>query len=608
MGIDDERRQILDELSSLPAGTVVRKRINGREQPYLQWREGGKVRSRYLKKDERDDVIRQVERRRMLSARLKELDASASASGPAGAAATEALIEEPYETMVRIGATLEHRVARVASWERRDSYAVLQHYLERGPGDRVCLISGLRRTGKTTMMRQAIADMASEDRARTAFIEILVGNDLGQLRRDLHRLQIAGYAYVFVDEVTLLSDFIDNAALFADVFAMEGMRIVLTGTDSLGFWFACHEELYDRAVLIRTTHIPFREHARLLGTDDIDEYLEYGGTLRMGAADFSDPYSYDGDADPTFASEESTRRYIDTAIVRNIQNSLSFYRGGTHFRHLRELYLADELTGAINRVIEDANHEFVAEVLKRDFVSHDLGSARQLLARARDPKRRSDVLDRVDISSTTARLAELLDIKEGDRQSSKVSDVHAIEIREYLEALDLLVRIPTEEATGGPLDRAIFTQPGMRYAQAKALVYALLQDPVFAGAGRRARRLAAETVLSDVRGRMLEDIVLFETSRSLPPSKEAFKLEFAVGEFDMVVYDEETDTCDVYEVKHSTERHPAQRRFLLDEKCRLACERAVAPIRRSLVLYRGDSAVEDGVVYENVTSYLLSLR
>ena len=101
--------------------------------------------------------------------------------------------------------------------------------------------------------------------------------------------------------------------------------------------------------------------------------------------------------------------------------------------------------------------------------------------------------------------------------------------------------------------------------------------------------------------------MLFETVRTLPSHKEAFKLEFAVGEYDMVVYDEETDTCDVYEIKHARERHPAQRRFLLDDGCRETCAQVVAPIRRSVVLYRGEPCTEDGVDYENVADYLRSL-
>ena len=66
------------------------------------------------------------------------------------------------------------------------------------------------------------------------------------------------------------------------------MKIVLSGTDSLGFWFALHQELYDCAITIHTTFIPFREHSRLLGIDSIDEYIRYGGTLRAGELNFDD--------------------------------------------------------------------------------------------------------------------------------------------------------------------------------------------------------------------------------------------------------------------------------------------------------------------------------
>ena len=47
----------------------------------------------------------------------------------------------------------------------------------------------------------------------------------------------SGYKYVFIDEVTLIEDFIEGAALFSDIFAACGMKIVLSGTDSLGFFF-----------------------------------------------------------------------------------------------------------------------------------------------------------------------------------------------------------------------------------------------------------------------------------------------------------------------------------------------------------------------------------
>lgn len=55
-----------------------------------------------------------------------------------------------------------------------------------------------------------------------------------------------------------------------------------------------------------------------------------------------------------------------------------------------------------------------------------------------------------------------------------------------------------------------------------------------------------------MRGRMMEDIVLLETKMS-KPRKQVFRLQFPVGEYDMVVVDPEEIECEVYEIKHSAE-------------------------------------------------------
>ena len=110
------------------------------------------------------------------------------------------------------------------------------------------------------MLRQAIGRMTKEDLSRTAYIKARRTDNMAMMNRDLKKLFNAGFRYVFIDEVTLMEDFIDSAALFSDVFATMGMKIVLSGTDSLGFWLAMDEELYDRAKPIHTTFIPYREY------------------------------------------------------------------------------------------------------------------------------------------------------------------------------------------------------------------------------------------------------------------------------------------------------------------------------------------------------------
>lgn len=484
----------------------------------------------------------------------------------------------------------------------------LEDYLYSGESDRVCLVFGLRRTGKTTMLRQAIARMNKEDLSRTTYIKARRSDTMAMMNRDLKKLFDAGFRYVFIDEVTLMRDFIDSAALFSDVFAAMGMKIVLSGTDSLGFWLAMDQELYDRAKPIHTTFIPYREYSRLLGIDSIDEYIRYGGTLRAGELAFDDEDVNAQDA--SFRDDESTRRYIDTAICKNIQHSLACYEAGGHFRHLYALYEAGELTSVINRIIEDMNHRFLLSVLTDDFQSHDLRLTASNLRKERDPEKRTEILDHIDTEAVTQRLMELLDIRNKEEQSIGITDTHIQEIKEYLSALELIVNCPIETADPGAksVEHILFTQPGMRYCQAQALVHSLMKDETFSVSSEFEKTQTAGRILEEVRGRMLEDIVLLETMKAADRGHRVFKLQFAAGEFDMVIYNEKENCCEIFEIKHSDKQVPAQYRHLADqEKCDKT-ERRFGPIRGRYVLYRGeDAALENGVQYRNVERYLNDL-
>ena len=598
-----QRQKMIQELekkiAELPVGYISKKTINGKIQYYHQWTEGGKKRSQYLRDGEMEPLREQIEQRKSLQAQLKELRAGMPK------------VRQPkldFETSVIVGKGLEAMSQGVKNWELRDCFDQLEGYLYGKEYDRVCLVFGLRRTGKTTMLRQAIGRMTKENLSRTAYIKARRNDNMAMMNRDLKKLFDAGFRYVFIDKVTLMEDFIDSAALFSDVFAAMGMKIVLSGTDSLGFWLAMDQELYDRAKPIHTTFIPYREYSRLLGIDSIDEYIRYGGTLRAGELAFDDEDVNAQDA--SFRDDESTRRYIDTAICRNIQHSLACYEAGGHFRHLYSLYEAGELTSAINRIIEDMNHRFLISVLTDDFRSHDLRLTAANLRKERDPEKRTDVLDRVDTEAVTRRLMELLDIRNKEEQSIGITPAHIAEIKQYLAALELIVDCPIEttEPETKPLEHILFTQPGMRYCQAQALVHVLLKDPQFSELSEYEKTRVSDRILEEVRGRMMEDIVLLETMKAADRDHRIFKLQFEVGEFDMVIYDQKENCCDIFEIKHSSTQVPLQYRHLMDEdKCRRT-EKRFGTIRGRYVLYRGeDIQMENGVQYRNVESYLKEL-
>ena len=578
------------QIAELPAGAVTKKTVNGKEYYYHRWTEEKKRREKYIPAEELDWFRKQIEQRKTLEKELKTMKKHLpKAAVPASSA-------QVFATTVRTGAALRAFSAPVRNYKKRECFQHLYDYIYGAMQDRVFILYGLRRTGKTTMIRQIFVEMSDAELAKSAFIQITTKNTLAEVNRDLQYLQTQGFQYVFLDEVTQMEDFIEGAALFSDVYATCGMKIVLSGTDSLGFLFTKDEQLYDRCVLLHTTFIPYREFASVLGIQGIDEYIRYGGTMSLGGIHYNEA--------STFASKESADEYVDTAIARNIQHSLRCYQYEGHFRNLRDLYEKNELTSAINRVVEDINHRFTLEVLTQDFKSHDLGISASNLRRDRNNP--TDILDRIDLSTVTESLRKLLEIRNKPEQTVVLDNAHVLEIKEYLDLLDLTqdIEIRSLPDVSRMSSRTVIAQPGLRYAQAGALIHSLLLDETFATLSLPERTAVQERILDEIRGRMMEDIVLLETKLA-NPKKEVFVLQFPIGEFDMVIFDSAAGSCQIFEIKHSTEVVPQQYRHLIDEEKCAQTEHRFGPITGRFVLYRGENRVlENGVVYQNVEEYL----
>ncbi len=612
--MNKKHNEIINRISTLPKGYVTQKVINGKTYYYHQWKDdNGKMHYDSVSEDNAAILREGIEQRKELQKKLKALiknNESHRASGVHESepvfGVTAAPAEYDFEVNAIYGIALRTMAEGAGEYKKRDCFHKLEEFVYGKQMDKVCLIYGLRRTGKTTLLRQLMIDMSEADLRHTLYIKATVSDSMADMNRAMKVAVKNGFKYVFIDEITLVSDFVDSASLFSDVYAVQGIKIILSGTDSLGFYFASNEELYDRAIMIHTTYIPFREHARLLGITSIDEYIRYGGTLKAGELRFGDDIDWE---EASFRDDESTRRYIDTAICKNIQHSLMCYKKGSHFRNLKRLYDANELTNAINRILQDMNHEFTKEVILREFVSRDLRSTAQMLRSVRNPEKRTDALDDMDVSNVIAGLKKILNIKEKEELQETVSTEVAEEIKEYFKALDLIeeIKVESSAAAFGNLSRTVFTQPGMRYCQAQALVYLLMRDEEFKGLSERKKLLISEKILDDVRGIMLEGIVLLETHKVMK-KKRVFKLQFAAGEIDMVIYNPEDDSCELYEIKHSNVQAEDQWKLLQNEKNLEYVRNIYGRISRKCVLYKGENEVlPDGREYKNVEEYLREL-
>ncbi|MBO4435995.1 MAG: AAA family ATPase [Fibrobacter sp.] len=575
-------------------GGITYKTINGKRYAYYQWTENGKQRSRRVKDEEFAELAAKIAAERAQKESLR--------------GALQGMVAEPavaysavpnFKTDVKTGAQLPRFFASVMKWKKRECFATLHDYIYGENNDRVLILYGLRRTGKTTLVRQIMGEMPAEMLAKTAFVQLSSRHSLADVNHDLKLLESLGYRYVFIDEVTMLSDFIEGAALFSDVFAAGGMKVVLSGTDSLGFVFSEDEQLYDRCILLHTTFIPYREFENVLGVVGVDKFIEFGGTMSMGGANYNtDKF--------TFATKESADDYVDSAIARNIQHSLKCYQHEGHFRSLQELYDAGELTNAINRIVEDVNHRFTIDVLTRKFKSGDLSRSAQNLRRDRFWP--TDILDRVDISAVTKRLKHLLQIRDKAEMAVGIGEAHRAEIKEYLDLLDLTCDIDVVNMSNlnARLSRTVLSQPGLRYAQASALIQSLLLDETFKNIPIAERMSIEKRILDEIRGRMMEEIVLLETKMARP-DKQVFQLQFAVGEFDMVVFDSKNACCEIYEIKHSDQVAKEQCRHLLDAKKCADTEFRYGKILSKNIIYRGSAGALGDINYLNVEEYLKGL-
>ena len=572
-----------NRISELPQGSITKKTINGKIYYYRRITVDKVRKEQYISSEECEILQPQIEERKKLEAELKSLKKMLS---------NTEIIENniPFNTNVITGDTLKRMASSVKKYSIRECFKRLNDFVYSDNQSKIFILYGLRRTGKTTMILQVISQMNETDFFFFFFIQVTEKDTLGKINRDMKLLQNQGYKYIFIDE-----DFIDGAALFSDIFAACGMNIVLSGTDSLGFVFSEDDELYDRCRFLHTTFIPYREFERVIGIKGIDEYIRYGGTMSIGGVNYNKT--------STFATKKSADEYVDTAIANNIQHSLKNYRDGSNFRHLFELYENGELTNIINRVVEDINHRFTLDVLTRNFKSNDLAiSARNLRHDIQNP---TDILDVVDIDLITNALKNKLEILDKDEQTVKIDDVHKYEIKAYLMLLDMICDIDVEYLpdVSQKTSRTVVSQPGLRYAQANALIESLLLDATFADLNLSERNRVQDRILSEIKGRMMEDIVLLET-KFANPDKQVFHLQFAVGEFDMVIADKETETCKIFEIKHSQEIIPNQYRHLIDEeKCHMT-EHRFGTITEKVVIYRGESKMVDDIRYWNVEEYL----
>ena len=561
--------------------------------------------------------------------------------------------------------------------EKRACFKELENYLKSDHYYKYMLsLRGLRRTGKTTMMIQALKDLPKEDLDKACFIQIQNNPNSAQkpdtfygLYNDINYLvSKKKFKYIFVDEVTALKGFIDNGGILADMFSGSGeqnVKIVLSGTDSLGFQFVENGSALGRQLSVRTTYVPFNEFARLLGENNFDKFIEYGGTLVPETPDGNPDYKWSPFASPSVAGQ-----YMDSAISQNILHSLQKCKIEREYNSLKPLIDNGQLRQVINHIVAYINVSHLFTEKNKEIAK----KAKKLYSYAKIDQMKN-VIDEhwqsLDLEKINSGIhPQTLDQFEGSiideyyrklgikttQNLPTLTEDQLNNIEKYLLSLDLAKEIPCKTITinqyinedGIPKgdiakesdeDNHMFTitQPGMRFSLNNEMLNILHSKNIIVSK----QELFSE--VNSVKGRILEDIVLVEMKNAIDNwnrtirhqqngaynpafAYDAFKLRVVYKEIidnkipnkktvvshdkdiDMVIYDPYYKGFRLFEIKHNTNLLNIATVHLLSDKVEWVFNNVLdAPIIDRTVLYRGKDSEACNVQYRNLENFLTEL-
>ncbi len=509
-------------------------------------------------------------------------------------------VSQGYNCRVYTGENLIDEIAVADRYKSRYFVNNIMQYLMSN-SIKILGIYGLRRVGKTIGMFKAIKNLINAGCKNVAYILCTNNLRMKDLDDDIRILLSKGYKYIFVDEITYLKDFTYNSSFLANEYTTQGIRLVITGTNSFGLSLAESDELYDRIIRLNVTYIPFKEYRHLFGKKTtLEDYIKSGGLLTK----------------EVFYNQNTLNAYVNTAIYKNIASTLIAYRNSGHRVYLR--IPEENLMSAIIKILDIDSKTLTVNALLKRFKSRDLSSAMQLL---NDKYHISDRID-TDIQEVSEELRYYLTIKNWDTAYNMKVDMSKIGLEElegYLQEIGVFYKFG---------DKNLYIISGLRIFKCKELIRILI-DRDFNDISNEMKNKIIEKVMDDVGGIILEEIVLYNSIYLVNKFNQKYnntigdtgrysihqeRLKDGINEeVDMIIYDSHTNSCIEYEIKHTNEIDERQYRWLVDSKMQKYINNKYGTITKRVVLYLGinkkivgeDTNIE--IEYKNAGEFLLEL-
>ena len=477
---------------------------------------------------------------------------------------------------------------------------------------KILALYGLRRTGKTFLLNQINEKykditvhlefpLTSKDGEPTHFTMQDVYDTIDECVKNGKRI-------ILLDEITNVDDFTYDSEILADYYGKSGVCIIVAGTDSLGLKLAGNNPLLGRKPDIPMTYISFAEHSRVLNTDDIDDYIKYGGLMHEGLSE-------DDDMVKDIASKN---RYLDSAVSGNITRSLKRYeKYNTEISGYEEIqkYTEGDIRQIINKIVADWSGKFdIARINNKSVYNivdyplkkyrNKLGDAAKIQINNNRSKINEEYAKQINIECDLSIPATAELMTELETALSVLCVASSLDVCRY-------EKINGIWSNSKDYKEYHIVQPAIKYYQLKEAEKTYLETSDLSELNYSERQFLAKELENKIFGDMVEAIVQFDIQNCLDPDRYfVFKPEFIIdgnyaGEYDMTVYDKTKHYYFGFEVKHTENPYSNQYKNLENEELRNVMDYQYNGKKNVSVLYRGSSfKTPEEIYYINISDFL----
>lgn len=205
------------------------------------------------------------------------------------------------------------------SWKFRDIVDSIVNYFDNPYKGMMFGLTGLRGTGKTVSLLQALVKM--NKLSESMYVTLSTDSDIDCTGLCSYlEPQLTGIKYLVIDEATRIKNLIKNGDTLFEELKRFGIAVVLSGTDTLALAISSGDGLFHRIVEHNITFISLAEYERILCNESdktrvVVSYIKSGGLM----------------APDNVKDFDTFKVYVNTAIVDNILNTVSKNKGVSEF-------------------------------------------------------------------------------------------------------------------------------------------------------------------------------------------------------------------------------------------------------------------------------------